>query len=216
MIQEQALHCLTAGFCSLLPREGTQQTFRHFIGDANQKPWTSISRADIFEGIKNLELNSDTLLNYIEDLPAEIDEHVCNKKESKEKKKNVVSDDDETDAAGTMPKDLIARATILAEICNVKDEVAQSRQIAFCFLKILNIILGVDTDNKNQYSPTEYCKYIVMEAIRALLQSSILEGGQKGAEKSRKGKTKRKRGAATKSTEITKEHAETLVRCVQR
>ena len=82
-----------------------------------------------------------------------------------------------------MPKDLIARATILAEICNVKDEVAKSRQIAFCFLKILNIILGVDTDNTNQYSPTEYCKYIVMEAIRALLQSSILEGGRRGRRK---------------------------------
>ena len=81
-------------------------------------------------------------------------------------------------------------------------------------MKILNIILGVDTDNTNQYSPTEYCKYIVMEAIRALLQNSILEGG-KGAENSQKGKKKRKRGAATESTKITKEHAETLVQCVQ-
>ena len=86
MIQEQALHCLTAGFCSLLPREGTQQTFDILLEMLIKNHEHRFSRADIFEGIKNLELNSDTLLNYIEDLLAEIDERVCNKKESKEKK----------------------------------------------------------------------------------------------------------------------------------
>ena len=51
-----------------------------FIGDANQSHGHRLSQADIFEGIKNLELSSDTLLNYIEDLLAEIDERVAIKK----------------------------------------------------------------------------------------------------------------------------------------
>ena len=47
----------------------------------------SISRADIFEGIKNLELGTDILLNYIHDLLEDANNNNGSSKKGKKKKK---------------------------------------------------------------------------------------------------------------------------------
>ena len=115
------------------------------------------------------------------------------KKERRRKKKNAEAEDNITTNNTTeLPLDWISKATIFAEICNVKEDLRKSREIAFCLLNVLNVILNSNVDTNNQYSPIEYCKHILMEGVRALLQNSILEHSLKTNVNKNKNKKRKK------------------------